>query len=81
MEEFKAAVRQMQRFAGYNETGDISDPKTLALVKAKRCGITDFGPSENARRKRRYAQQGTRWRKNVSQLISFKIFASLHLER
>lgn len=66
MEEFKAAVRKMQRYAGYDETGDISDPKTLALVKRKRCGVADFGPSDNARRKRRYALQGSSWKKNVS---------------
>lgn len=79
MDEFKAAVRRMQRFAGYNETGDFSDPKTLALVKAKRCGVSDLGPSDNARRKRRYALQGTRWRKNVSQLacVRFVSFSSL----
>lgn len=64
MEEFKAAVRRMQRYAGLNETGDFSDPRTLALVKAKRCGVSDLGPSDNARRKRRYALQGTYWRKN-----------------
>ena len=69
MDEFKAAVRRMQRYAGYNETGDFSDPKTLALVKAKRCGVSDLGPSDNARRKRRYALQGTHWRKNVSPLV------------
>ena len=69
MEEFKAAVRRMQRYAGLNETGDFSDPRTLALVKANRCGVSDLGPSDNTRRKRRYALQGTYWRKNVSQLV------------
>ena len=67
MKEFKAAVRKMQRVAGLKETGDVSDPKTLALVKKKRCGVPDFGPSENMRRKRRYALQGTYWRKHVSE--------------
>ena len=33
MEEFIAAVKKMQRFVGLKETGDISDPKTLALAK------------------------------------------------
>ena len=66
MEELRAAVRKMQRFAGLEETGDISDPKALALVKRIRCGVPDVGPSDNARRKRRYALQGSHWRKTVS---------------
>lgn len=65
MEEFKAAVKKMQRFAGYEENGDISDPKTLALVKRKRCGLADFGPSDIAKRKRRWAHQGTTWKKSL----------------
>ena len=84
MEEFKAAVRRMQRYAGLNETGDFSDPRTLALVKANRCGVSDLGPSDNTRRKRRYALQGTYWRKNVSQLVCvcFVLFSSqLKLKR
>ena len=68
MEELKAAVRKMQRVAGLKETGDISDPKTLAMVKKARCGVPDFGPSNNARRKKRYALEGSYWRKSVSQL-------------
>lgn len=64
MEDFRAAVKKMQRFAGYEETGDISDPRTLALVKRKRCGLADLGPSDNAKRKRRWAHQGTSWKKN-----------------
>lgn len=78
MEEFKAAVKRMQRYAGLNETGDFSDPRTLALVKANRCGVSDLGPSDNTRRKRRYALQGTYWRKNVSQLVCvcFVLFSS-----
>ena len=65
MKELTSAVRMMQRVAGLNETGDITDPETLALVKHTRCGVPDVGPSDNARRKKRYALQGTHWRKNV----------------
>lgn len=65
MEDITAAVRKMRLFAGLNETGDITDPETLALVKRTRCGVPDVGPSDNARRKRRYALHGTYWRKNV----------------
>ena len=66
VDEIKAAVKKLQRMAGYEETGDISDPRTLSVVKRKRCGMADFGPSDNARRKRRYALQGTSWKKTVS---------------
>lgn len=69
MEELKAAVMKMQRVAGLKETGEISDPETLALVKKRRCGVPDFGPSENAKRKKRYALQGTYWRKHVSTAV------------
>ena len=67
MEDITAAVRQMRLFAGLNETDDIttSNPETLAFVKRTRCGVPDVSPSNNARRKRRYALQGTYWRKNV----------------
>lgn len=65
MEDIKAAVRQMRLFAGLNETGDITNPETLAIPKRTRCGVPDVSPSNNARRKRRYALQGTYWRKNV----------------
>lgn len=67
MEELRAAVRKMERVAGLEETGDISDPRALALVKRRRCGMPDFGPSDYARRKRRYALQGSHWRKTVSE--------------
>lgn len=79
MEDFRAAVKKMQRFAGYEETGDISDPRTLALVKRKRCGLADLGPSDNAKRKRRWAHQGTSWKKNVSYFLEalFQSFASI----
>ena len=59
------AVKKMQRFAGLPETGQISDPKALSRVKRSRCGVADFGPADNARRKRRYALQGSFWRKRV----------------
>ena len=79
MEDFRAAVKKMQRFAGYKETGDISDARTLALVKRKRCGLADLGPSDNAKRKRRWAHQGTSWKKNVSYFLEalFQSFASI----
>ena len=68
MRELKIAIKKMQRFAGLPETGLITDPKALAMVKRTRCGLSDFGPSDLARRKRRYAIQGTKWRKQVGYL-------------
>ena len=66
MEELQAAIKKLQRIAGLKETGDISDRKTLAMVKKPRCGVQDFGPSDIARRKKRYALEGSYWRKTVS---------------
>lgn len=70
MEELTMAVKKMQRFAGLPETGQISDPKALSRVKRSRCGVADFGPADNARRKRRYALQGSFWRKRE---LTFRI--------
>ncbi|XP_015771447.1 PREDICTED: matrix metalloproteinase-24-like [Acropora digitifera] len=70
MRELKIAIKKMQRFAGLPETGLITDPKALAMVKRTRCGVSDFGPSDLARRKRRYAIQGTKWRK---QEVTYRI--------
>ena len=66
MKELKIAIKKMQRFADLPETGLITDRKALAMVKRRRCGVSDFGPSDVARRKRRYAIQGSKWRKQVS---------------
>ena len=73
MEELQAAIKKMQRIAGLKETGDISDPKTLAMVKKPRCGVQDFGPSDVARRKKRYALEGSYWRKTVSKPIRYNL--------
>ena len=73
MEELQAAIKKMQRIAGLKETGDISDPKTLAMVKKPRCGVQDFGPSDVARRKKRYALEGSYWRKTVSKAIRYNL--------
>lgn len=73
MEELQAAIKKLQRIAGLKESGDISDPKTLAMVKKPRCGVQDFGPSDIARRKKRYALEGSYWRKTVSKPFRYNL--------
>ena len=63
------AVKSLQHVRGFKETGSLQDPATAALVDAKRCAVSDFGPADNARRKRRYAIHGTVWNKTVSSQI------------
>ena len=65
-DDIKFAVKNLQHVAGLAETGSFTDPLTVALVDQKRCAVPDFGPSDNARRKRRYATHGTVWHKKVS---------------
>lgn len=60
------AVKSLQHVRGLKESGSLQDPDTAALVDAKRCAVPDFGPADNARRKRRYAIHGTVWNKTVS---------------
>lgn len=59
------AVKNLQHMRGLAETGSLQDPDTAALVDVKRCAVPDFGPSDTARRKRRYAVHGTVWNKKV----------------
>lgn len=64
-DEITTAVKNLQHMAGLKETGSLQDPETVALVDRKRCAVPDFGPTDNARRKRRYATHGTVWHKKV----------------
>lgn len=59
------AVKNLQHVRGLKETGSLQDPDTVSLVDGKRCAVPDFGPADNARRKRRYATHGTAWNKTV----------------
>ncbi|XP_013774418.1 matrix metalloproteinase-2-like [Limulus polyphemus] len=60
--QLRDAIRQMQRFAGIKETGEL-DEGTIALMKRRRCGMPDLiGSSE---RIKRYAIQGQKWSKNL----------------
>lgn len=64
-DEIATAVKNLQHMARLKETGSLEDPETVALVDRKRCAVPDFGPADNARRKRRYATHGTVWHKKV----------------
>ena len=63
--ELRDAVRLFQSVAGLAENGDMSDENTLHMIQKSRCGLSDFGPADKARRRRRYALQGTKWNKKV----------------
>ena len=66
------AVAKFQAFAGLEETGEIDD-KTLEFMSKKRCGVKDFGSDAGEvndhteivihKRHKRFALQGSRWRK------------------
>ncbi|KAJ8251098.1 hypothetical protein GJAV_G00217230 [Gymnothorax javanicus] len=58
------AIRQMQRFAGLNETGEL-DSATLFLMSTPRCSLPDIVGTADLRRKRkrRYALSGLQWDK------------------
>ncbi|XP_054709700.1 matrix metalloproteinase-16-like [Uloborus diversus] len=58
------ALKDFQRFAGLNQTGEL-DNETIAMMNTPRCGVKDIiGNSEYARRRKRYALQGSKWRVN-----------------
>lgn len=63
MRKISQSVLKFQRFYGLNETG-VYDNETKTWAEKPRCGMADFGPSDNARRKRRWTHQGTSWMKN-----------------
>lgn len=64
-DELVEAVKKLQRMGGIPETGKLDDPELLKLLEKPRCGMPDFGPSDNAKRKRRYTLQGSYWKKRV----------------
>ena len=61
----------MKVFAGLEPTG-VLDNQTIELMNTPRCGVKDnVGPSDDAKRKKRYALQGSRWKvKNLKWRIS-----------
>ena len=62
--ELGKSVKRLQRFAGLKETGDLSDPQTLALLEKSRCGLPDIGNSRQLAA--RYAVHGANWKKRVN---------------
>lgn len=61
------AVKDFQHFAGIELTGKL-DKVTLQLMQLPRCGVRDTigaGAESRRRRRRRYALEGSRWRKPV----------------
>ena len=66
LQAISKAVAQFQAFAGLEETGQV-DAATVELMRERRCGVKD---SVQARRKR-FALQGSRWRKrNITYRVS-----------
>ena len=64
-DDVEPALKLLQRMAGLNETG-ILDLATMEIMNKDRCGMADFSPTDNVRRRKRYKKYGTRWNKGVS---------------
>ena len=64
-QDLEKSVRMLQRYAGLPETGKL-DAATIKRMEESRCGVSDFGKTDNTRRKKRYTLQGSRWKKQVS---------------
>ena len=64
------AVLEFQAFAGLDQTGAL-DNVTTQLMRTPRCGVRDVvGPAARVRRRKRYALQGSKWRK---QRLSYQV--------
>ena len=67
-----SSVRKFQAFVGLEMTGVI-DEETLEILKIPRCSLPDFGneaPDYNNPRRKRYALQGSRWKKRM---LTYKV--------
>uniref|UniRef100_H2ZEY6 Peptidase metallopeptidase domain-containing protein n=1 Tax=Ciona savignyi TaxID=51511 RepID=H2ZEY6_CIOSA len=60
LESLSESIRSFQRFAGLTITGEL-DAETLNAMGKKRCGNPDIAGTDNAKRKKRYALQGSKW--------------------
>jgi len=64
-----SALRRFQSYAGIPLTG-VLDTATLNMMQRSRCGVKDWNPKGSsfedfsARRRKRYAIQGTKWNHN-----------------
>ena len=61
-EDLSMSIKKLQRFANIPETG-VMDEQTREFMNSPRCGMPDLGPSDNAKRKRRFSLHGTTWKK------------------
>lgn len=65
-DELKEGIKMFQLYASIPMTG-IVDDETMKMMEMPRCGMPDFGRSDRTkRRRRRYAVQGSVWKKKVS---------------
>lgn len=63
-QDLEKSIKMLQRYGGLPETGNL-DAATIKLMGESRCGVSDFGKTDNTRRKKRYTLQGSRWKKHV----------------
>ncbi|XP_076350925.1 collagenase 3-like [Tachypleus tridentatus] len=69
-DSLKIAIKDFQRFAGLNETGEL-DNETITMIEMPRCGVKDKVGHSNSARRKRYALQGSKWRvSNLTYRIS-----------
>ncbi|XP_068684571.1 uncharacterized protein [Montipora foliosa] len=62
-QDLEKSIKMLQRYAGLKETGQM-DADTIKLMGKSRCGVSDFGRSDNnKRRKKRFTLQGSYWQK------------------
>ena len=65
MDNMLKSILYEQVFAGIDPTGELDD-ETIELMNTPRCGVKDnVGPGDDAKRKKRYALQGSRWKKDT----------------
>eukprot|EP00795_Rhopilema_esculentum_P007838 gene7838-13715_t len=55
-------LKAFQRMGGLPETGVLNE-ETKKIMQSPRCGMADFAPTDNVKRKRRYKKQGKIWNK------------------
>lgn len=63
-ESLREAIRDLQRFGGIPETGEVDDA-TVRLMTKPRCGVADkpsqWTPRYVSSRHKRYTLQGLKW--------------------